>query len=371
MKQLLILPTLLGTLLFTSCSMPSLDFASTHAEQQTGYSYIPVEPLSVDLVCDGKPCKDISKRQLLNALPDNSVRIATRKISGGASVGIPTIGSNIGVAGNSYEVIIDYVNTQTVNTVFIGKWRIGFNPDREPTRQCYPIERSVLEQPSTNSDEIWSLRADLLVKDENRYLNTTNIFARKGPSIPQAISVKARIDEFDKREAEKPELKFLRFQCPKGFSLPTSYNQVRVESERFNVPVYYGIGLRLKASVTVLKGNVDLTSLPALSAAVSAGKAVGTMSVQTIGITGKAARSNLLLLNKIDETTIQNAIQVLASIKASIESEDTVITPRVLGFHNTIGAGVQGVNLIHSRLTQGERKLIIDDNTYADEVVAE
>ena len=75
------------------------------------------------------------------------------------------------------------------------------------------------------------------------------------------------------------------------------------------------------------------------------------MSVQTIGISGNTARSNLLLLDKIDSTTIQNAIQVLASIKASIESEDTTITPRIVGFHNTIGAGAQGVNLIHSLLS--------------------
>ncbi len=92
------------------------------------------------------------------------------------------------------------------------------------------------------------------------------------------------------------------------------------------------------------------------------------MSVQTIGISGKAARSNLLLLDKIDATTIQNAIQVLASIKASIESADTTITPRIVGFHNTIGAGPQGINAIHSLISGAEYKseLIIDRSDFAD-----
>ena len=122
----------------------------------------------------------------------------------------------------------------------------------------------------------------------------------------------------------------------------------------------------LGANVTVNKGEVNLGNLTALTAAVESGDATGTMSVQTIGISGRAARTNLLLLDKIDTTTIQNAIQVLASIKASIESEDTTITPRIVGFHNTIGAGSQGVNLIHSLLTSEEyTSLTIDKAAFA------
>ena len=145
-------------------------------------------------------------------------------------------------------------------------------------------------------------------------------------------------------------------------------SEIETSPEEFNVPVYIGIGLRLKANVTVLKGSVNLTSLPSLTAAVESGDATGTMSVQTIGISGKAARTNLLLLDKIDETTIQNAIQVLANIKASIESEDTVVTPRILGFHNTVAAGPQGINLIHSKISGDDYRmqLYLDETAYAD-----
>ena len=336
-------------------------FPQTYAEQQAGYSYIPVEPSSVNIFCkknaakeNGKEnnCHTVSKKSLLNALPDNSIRIATRQVSGKVSVGIPSIGLGVGTEGNSYEVIIDFVNTQTVNRHFVGKWNVRIPETVLKLNRCYPLERSVLEVSSTDKYEIWTLRADLI--KEKEYLRE------------RYYSV---IDQFDKRELDINNRKIIRFRCPDFVTedeKPKKYEDIWSRSERFNIPVYYGIGLRLKANITVINGSVNLSNLPALTAAVSSGKAIGTMSVQTIGISGKAARSNLLLLDKIDTTTVQNAIQVLASIKASIETSDTTITPRIVGFHNTIGAGAQGINLIHSLLAGGEHRLMIEEDAYAD-----
>jgi hypothetical protein len=346
--------------LISSCSLFNnpLNFEQTYAEQQAGYSYIPVEPSSVDIYCEsngGNPsnnCITVSKKSLLDALPDNSVRIATRQVSGKISAGIPSIGTDVGVAGNSYEVIIDFVNTQTVNIQFVGKWRVSVPENITKLNRCYPLERSVLELSSIDKFETWTLKADLLKKEE--YFDQKYYDAQ---------------DAFDNRESTRNQRTSVKFKCPESIAeenRPQFYEDIQVNSERFNIPVYYGIGLRLKANVTVLEGNVNLSSLPALTAAVSSEKATGTMSVQTIGISGKAARSNLLLLDKIDATTIQNAIQVLASIKASIESGDTTISPRIVGFHNTIGAGSQGVNLIHSLLAGGKHHLTIEQDSYAN-----
>jgi hypothetical protein len=323
-------------LFLTGCAnIAPLGLGKTEAERRAGYSYIPVEPSEVYISCknengDGNNCGSVSKTSLLNALPDNSVRIATRLVSSDMAVGIPAFGAEIGLEGNSYEVIIDFVNTQTINKQFIGVWSVTVPDTVKPSdNRCYPYERSVLANNPLNAYEIWTLRAD-----------------------PNSDVVK-----FNQDESARSENKQIKLRCgelAKYFGLidgdTIDYDKIAVTPEKFNVPVYIGIGLRLRANVTVKKGKVNLSNLTALTAAVEAGDATGTMSVQTIGISGRAARTSLLLLDKIDMTTIQNAIQVLASIKASIELEDTTITPRIVGFHNTIGAGSQGVNLIHSLL---------------------
>jgi hypothetical protein len=322
-----------------------LEFDKTYAEKQAGYSYIPVEPSTVRIECINIPCNPPSKTTILDALPDNSVRIATRLVSGKAGANIPVFGSDIGTEGNTYEVIIDFVNTQTVNKRFLGKWYITLPDTIKDFSRCYPFEQSVLEIAPLQKYENWTLRAELLKKED--------VYS-------------TRATEFGNSEKARPEFRDVRRRCPNGQKAEFKYDDIQISPEVFHVPVYVGIGLRLRANVTVLSGKVNLSSLPALTAAVSAGKATGTMSVQTIGISGKAARSNLLLLDKIDTTTIQNAIQVLASIKASIESGDTTITPRIVGFHNTIGAGSQGVNLIHSLLASDSNSyLLVERNSFA------
>ena len=332
-------------------NLAPLDFGKTVAERNAGYSYNPVEPSSVAIKCISPggakiSCSKVSKSSLLNALPDNSVRIATRRVSGKAGFGVPSLGGDIGVEGNSYEVIIDFVNTQTVNKEFSGKWFVNVPDDvKVSPNRCYPFERSVLENNPLDRYENWTLRAEF----------------------------KSKIQEFVLKEDFRSEREEIRLTCGKNadyFGKKSGQiiqaTDIRITPDDFNIPVYIGIGLRLTARVDVKKGNVDLANLTALTAAVEAGKASGRMSVQSIGISGKAARTNLLLLDKIDSTTIQNAIQILASIKASIESKDTTITPRVVGFHNTIGAGSQGVNLLHSLISsENNTEIVIDPASYA------
>ena len=55
-------------------------------------------------------------RKILTRLPDNSVRVAVRDVSGGGSIGFG--GSNIGAEGKSYNVILDYINNDVANIRF-------------------------------------------------------------------------------------------------------------------------------------------------------------------------------------------------------------------------------------------------------------
>lgn len=120
------------------------------------------------------------------------------------------------------------------------------------------------------------------------------------------------------------------------------------------IPVYVGVGLRLTADLQVLRGNVNLSSLGAIAAEVEEGKASGSLVVQTLGVTGKQVSTSLPLPSELNQTTVQNAILSLGSIKAIIYDEkNTVITPRVTGIYLPIRNATEDlVNNIVSELAR-------------------
>lgn len=323
----------LGIIGLTACSSTgsnsALSFGKTYAEEQAAFTYVPLEPTLVKMTCAQREdtCNNLTKENLLNGLPDNSVRLATRKISGKGNLDVGFIGASVGTEGSTYDVIIDFVNTQTVNVQFLGYWQ-GFERDKKTGKITDRIrneagQKTFIERPINTDGTVWKL-----VILDRLGLQNENKLTDGGAS-------------------------FLQDSNP--------------NENLFNIPTYLGIGLRLKATVTVTKGNVDLSNLVSIAAAVEADKASGTLSVQTIGVTGKTPRESLQLLNKIDDTTIQSAIQSLASIKASIDGTGTTITPRVVGIQNTIGVDSSGINILHSYLAASPLELILNENAYAHE----
>lgn len=102
------------------------------------------------------------------------------------------------------------------------------------------------------------------------------------------------------------------------------------------IPVYVGAGLRLTALVTVKKGEINLASLGAIAAAAEAEDISGTLTVQTLGISGQQVAASLPLPSELNSTTIQNAIQSLGAIKATLYDRDTSVTPRITGIYNPL-----------------------------------
>ena len=90
------------------------DNPQTRAEVAAGYNYVPLDPLPVEVLqdtnCAGKPLP------ILARLPDNAVRIAVRQLTGKANVGVGP--AQVGAEGNSYQVILDYINTDVKNLRF-------------------------------------------------------------------------------------------------------------------------------------------------------------------------------------------------------------------------------------------------------------
>lgn len=124
------------------------------------------------------------------------------------------------------------------------------------------------------------------------------------------------------------------------------------------VPVYIGVGLRMTASITVHEGTVDLGNLFAIGAAAQARRASGTLVIQTLGVSGSNITPLLPMPGKIDDTTIQNAMVALGSIKSKLYEDGTDVVPRVLGVYNTLGGGEETINSFISVLF--ERPLRLD-----------
>jgi len=126
-----------------------------------------------------------------------------------------------------------------------------------------------------------------------------------------------------------------------------------VFGETSTLPLYVGVGLRITADVTVNSDSLSL-DLFGLGVAASANKANGTLVVQTLGVSGENISPLLPLPSKLNETTIENAIVSLGTIKAKIYEPATILAPKVLGFYNNIGGiGLElTTNVISSILTK-------------------
>lgn len=326
-----------------------LTFLQTKAEQLAGYTYVPLEPSRVII----SPLEDgskLTKARLLNALPDNSIRIATRQIGATSDTNIAPIGLNTGTAGNTYEVIIDYITADTVNVKFFGYWQ-PFNYDVEGniTRRASGIrEFSKFPKNTPAKSGTPGTRWELVIYARESLL-------RKDPSgRPPLIGITdGQVEAIFNDDLQKTSTRveeFIEFE-------PTEHRTLN----EFHVPVYAGVALRLTINVTVLRGEVHFTGLSAITTAVEAERATGSMTVQTIGITGTTPRNSLQIISSIDDTAIVAAVSDLAAVKASIETDSTVISPRIVGFHNTAGLDQHGINRIHSLLSA--EPIVVDLNT--------
>ena len=115
----------------------------------------------------------------------------------------------------------------------------------------------------------------------------------------------------------------------------TDIDVLNPHTRQFTVPVFVGTGLRMTANVRILKGSVNLTSIGAIALAAEAGRIEGSLVVQTLGIAGQQVAGLLPLPSELNTTTVQNAIVALGSIKAVMYDEETLVTPRVLGFYQS------------------------------------
>ncbi|WP_179345005.1 hypothetical protein [Winogradskyella ursingii] len=293
MKQQIVI-TLTLFLLISCKSLPSLP--QTLGEANSAYTYIPIDPLPV-FEEPGRSCKEVENelafKDLLESLPDQAVRLAIAQLNGSASGSFGP--ASIGYENNSYQVVLDYISV-------------------DATQLPVYLKRVVLSGP----------RAGERVPLYDELPNTPTRYVVKGAP---------RINPYA--------------------SSDTEYIRNENDGELVVFPVYIGVGLRLTATVDVIEGNVNLSSLASIAAEAQAEKLTGSLTVQTLGITGNNVSTSLPLPSEINQSTVQNAILSLGSIKAVLyDEENTKITPRVVGIYNPVGGGQEVVNGIISVLAE-------------------
>lgn len=214
-----------------------------------------------------------NSKDLLDALPNETIRLSVGTID---ETGSLTFGAgSVGQEGHSYEVIVDYVKYTTA---------------------YLPVCFTSLEE-----------------SDKGRYL--------AGES---AVAFKTALGQ----------VKFSNNTHVGATPEPMRSSQLSVTQK---VPIYLGVGLRIRASIQVLKGNVQL-SLWGIGSAASAGNVSGTMVVQTLGIFGEPVSTLIPLPSDVTQSSIQAAMQSLAAIKAKLYNKDVGARPQVVGFETIFGS---------------------------------
>ncbi|HEV7596267.1 MAG TPA: hypothetical protein VGO33_14815 [Gemmatimonadaceae bacterium] len=281
----------------------------TPGEQASGFGYVPLDGLAIRQIPDPITCfgldaagkkVEYAALPLLQLLPDLSVRFAVASFTkdGGLSYGPVKFTANNG----GYRAVLDYVNVDDVPVEFYIKKYVRTKDGKEKISGVLAALDS----------------GDVVTKYEAKirpsiYTTTVNI-------------------------SEQQNL----------LSDPLF--------DRVTIPVYVGIGLRVSADITALKGGVSITSLAGIAAEARANALTGTLTVQTLGLSGKSIAPVLPLPSRLDETTVENSILALGSGRTSIYSggsaEEVTRTPRVVGLYSPIGSDPRLINVIYSELSR-------------------
>lgn len=99
------------------------------------------------------------------------------------------------------------------------------------------------------------------------------------------------------------------------------------------IPVYVGVGMRLRATFRVLGGKINVTDLFSVAAAAEAKQIIGTLLIQQMGIGGKDASAAIQIPSELSRSTIQNAILGIGVIKSKLNdtTDGITISPQVIG----------------------------------------
>lgn len=121
-----------------------------------------------------------------------------------------------------------------------------------------------------------------------------------------------------------------------------------------------GVGLRLSSQITTKEAGINIGDLLSLGIAVKAGKVTGRLAIEVIGIKSKEVTTLLPFPSEINQTTIQNAMQALATIKSKVYDKDTDLYPQVMAIKNELKFEKTGPKINNTQITIADS--LINDN---------
>lgn len=305
--------------------------AKTLGEDLSGYSYIPIDPAKVNI--DPAKCtitysqigndSKIHKIKLLDALPDNAVRLSMElsDAKGGITYGV----SKVGASGSVYKLTADYVNSDTVNkTVWIQKTVL------------VRVTRTLVE--SIKKGEIKEEIERLPIAFAESKTNTVSFGIKSADATEQHIIPGTEI-YYVKTFIGPPSQQEL-FDLKKG------------KYEEYNVPIYVGIGLRAVAEGVSTSENASISGIGVVGAEAEAKRLLGSLTVQTLGVNSQAVASALPVQSELSRTTAENAFVAIGTIKAMLHQPETIKNPRVVGLYLPFPGGKALVNALISELSK-------------------
>lgn len=293
--------------ILSGCKDKPLEEPKTQGEVNTGFNYIPVDPLEVGVLLEkqfpsgtsaatmrqGRYARCSPRREkpeevdVMDALPDHAVRMAVRQISAQGSGGYGPVA--VSVAGHRYQVVVDSIFADTTNVRFAIK--IG---DGKESKKLMSLPDDI---PSEDAIEVTRL------KKNNAFLTGFEI-------------------------------------APPGW-------------EEVTIPVYVGVGMRLTANVFTTTSGLKLSNLPAIAASVENESSTGSLTMQTLGIYGQQIGSTFPIPSELNTTSVQNALVSLGAVKAVVYDKDTGTRPRVTGIYNPLPTSdPELINKIYSALAR-------------------
>jgi len=306
----------------------------TPGERSSGFGYVPLDPLPIDQAKGADSCNQTESAPgasigralapvdgLLGKLPDQTIRFAVASFD--QTKGSLTFGpATLTAKGNQYRAVLDYIQADAVPVQF---W----------------IKRLSLAEPASASQP---------------FIQTT--VAPDGRTIAgyDVVTSVAQSPEFD--VAAHPGSVPEKLAAMKADALREEA-AVRTAAgyQEMTIPVYVGVGLRLSADILALKSGVSLSGLSAIGVEAEANRLNGTLTVQSLGVSGKAIATALPLPNKLDQTTIESAILAVGTMRATLyasagQNSGLYLQPRIVGLYSPVAADPLLINAIYSELSR-------------------
>lgn len=292
---------------------PNTELPTTLGERSSGYGYIPLDGLAVEQTLESDSCK--GWREFTVSKSASSTANELQGTKAGTDPFKPLLES------------LPDISVRFAVASFDSSGGLTFGPAKITSK--YGTYRAVLDYVNVDAIPI-NLQVSAIVSGTRVKLSEARAYGK-------------RIDGFDVKTHEQ--------------STSTSVS----DSDLVTIPVYVGVGMRVSADVTALEAGIPLVSLGAIGLEAQAKNLTGTLTVQTIGVTGESIAASLPLPSKLDQTTIENGILSIGANRSSIyktqsPANGTTTTPRVVGIYSPIGSEPALVNAIYSELSRQRPK---------------